>query len=137
MGDLEGGGIPSEDTPPANLIARHRTIISISHLRVILETPSCHHTTVGRKVLISDIWRLHLAVPAFPFRRGKRGAKSQAQVRNFLQVSVNPVEENGGKREKALLYYDLSQVRFPSSSTASECNCLVSSICSLDIVEAK
>lgn len=88
-------------------------------------------------MLISDIWRLCLAVPAFLFRRGKHGAKSQAQVRNFLQVSVNPVEENGGKREKALLYYDLSQVCFPSSSMASECNCLVSSICSLDIVKAK
>lgn len=107
MGDLEGGGTASEDTP-ANFIGRHRTIISISHLRVILETPLCHHTTVGRKVLISDIWRLGLEVPAFPFRRGKRGAKSQAQVRNFLQESVNPVEDNGGKREKALLYYDLS-----------------------------
>lgn len=107
MRDSEGGGIASEDTP-ATFIARRRTIISISHLRVILETPLYHHTTVGRRVLIFDIWRLRLAVPAFPFRRGKHGAKSQAQVRNFLQVSVNPNEDSGGKREKAVLYYDLS-----------------------------
>lgn len=91
-----------------NFIARHRTITLISHLWVTLATLLGHHTITGRKVLIFYIWRLDLTVSAFPFRRGKHSPKSQAQVRNLLQVSVKPVEDNGGKREKALSYYDLS-----------------------------
>lgn len=63
-GDITSVTSLSEDTF-VNFIARHRTIIFISNLWVILETLLCHHTTVRRKVLTFYIWRLCLTVPAF------------------------------------------------------------------------